>query len=112
MSDEKYIENGERISRPDRERMDRGMDPHLDGRDSEDRRVGKGKVFFKKKVCKFCNQKLKIDYKDADTLRRFITERGKILPRRITGTCAKHQRALALAIKRARIIALLPFVAG
>jgi small subunit ribosomal protein S18 len=54
---------------------------------------------------------LKIDYKDADTLRRFITERGKILPRRITGTCAKHQRSLSLAIKRARIIALLPFVA-
>ncbi|MDR0498056.1 MAG: 30S ribosomal protein S18 [Treponema sp.] len=86
--------------------MDRGMDPQMDGRDGD----RKGKVFFKKKVCKFCNQKLKIDYKDADTLRRFITERGKILPRRITGTCAKHQRALALAIKRARILALLPFV--
>ncbi|MCL2382045.1 MAG: 30S ribosomal protein S18 [Treponema sp.] len=76
------------------------------------RRGGKGKIFFKKKVCKFCIQKLKIDYKDADTtLRRFITERGKILPRRITGTCARHQRALALAIKRARMLALLPFVA-
>jgi small subunit ribosomal protein S18 len=90
------------------------MDAQMDGRDGDDRtgRGGKGKVFFnKKKVCKFCTQKLKIDYKDADTLRRFITERGKILPRRITGTCAKHQRALALAIKRARIIALLPFVA-
>ena len=103
MSDEKYNENSERPPR------DRGMDPQLEGRDSDGR--GKGKVFFKKKVCKFCMQKLKIDYKDADTLRRFITERGKILPRRITGTCAKHQRALALAIKRARIIALLPFVA-
>jgi small subunit ribosomal protein S18 len=57
-------------------------------------------------------QKLKIDYKDSETLRRFfITERGKILPRRITGTCAKHQRALALAIKQARSIALLPYVA-
>ncbi|MDR1047890.1 MAG: 30S ribosomal protein S18 [Treponema sp.] len=105
MSDEKYEE---RSPRPER---DRGMDVQLDGRDGEDRGRGKGKVFFKKKVCKFCTQKLKIDYKDADTLRRFITERGKILPRRITGTCAKHQRALALAIKRARIIALLPFVA-
>jgi len=115
MSDEKHTENtSERFprgDRPDRERHDRGMDVQLDGRDGDDRRGGKGKVFFKKKVCKFCIQKLKIDYKDADTLRRFITERGKILPRRITGTCAKHQRGLALAIKRARMIALLPFVA-
>jgi small subunit ribosomal protein S18 len=107
MSDEKYSE-GERAPRPDR-----GTDIQIDGRDGEDRsgRGGKGKVFFKKKVCKFCLQKLKIDYKDAEVLRRFITERGKILPRRITGTCAKHQRVLAVAIKRARIIALLPFVA-
>jgi small subunit ribosomal protein S18 len=101
MSDEKYED------RPPRQ--DRGMD--MDGRDGEDRGRGKGKVYFKKKVCKFCVQKLKIDYKDADVLRRFITERGKILPRRITGTCAKHQRALAIAIKQARSIALLPFVA-
>jgi small subunit ribosomal protein S18 len=71
----------------------------------------RGKGFFKKKVCKFCAQKLKIDYKDGDTLRRFITERGKILPRRITGSCAKHQRELAVAIKRARAIALLYYVA-
>ena len=55
-------------------------------------------------------QKLKIDYKEPDALRRFITERGKILPRRITGTCAKHQRKLAVEIKRARAVALLPFV--
>jgi small subunit ribosomal protein S18 len=107
MSDEKFIEH-------DKGRPERGIDmDSIMGRDGEDRngRGGKGKVFFKKKVCKFCAQKMKIDYKDADTLRRFITERGKILPRRITGTCAKHQRALALAIKRARVIALLPFVA-
>jgi small subunit ribosomal protein S18 len=103
MSDEKYED------RPPRQ--DRGMDVQMDGRDSEDRGRGKGKVFFKKKVCKFCVQKLKINYKESDVLRRFITERGKILPRRITGTCAKHQRALALAIKQARSIALLPFVA-
>jgi small subunit ribosomal protein S18 len=90
-------------------RQDRGMDMDRDIDDKTGR--GKGKVFFKKKVCRFCTQKLKIDYKDADMLRKFITERGKILPRRITGTCAKHQRALALAIKRARIIAILPFVA-
>jgi len=107
MSDEKYFDN-EHSSR-----QDRGMDMQMDDRDGDDRgRGGKGaKVFFKKKVCKFCAQKMKIDYKEADTLRRFITERGKILPRRITGTCAKHQRALALAIKQARSIALLPYVA-
>ncbi|MEW5817818.1 MAG: 30S ribosomal protein S18 [Spirochaetota bacterium] len=71
---------------------------------------GKGKVFFRRKVCKFCTQKLSPDYKNADLLRRFTTERGKILPRRITGTCAKHQRLLARQIKRARMLALLPFV--
>ena len=132
MSDEKYVDSPDRSERPDRpERTDRAertdrpdrpergerssrqdrMESGMEGRDGDAGKGGKGKVFFKKKVCKFCIQKLKIDYKDADTLRRFITERGKILPRRITGTCAKHQRALALAIKRARIIALLPFVA-
>jgi small subunit ribosomal protein S18 len=80
-------------------------------RDSDDRGAGrKGKVFFRKKVCRFCTQKAKIDYKDADGLRRYTTERGKILPRRITGTCAKHQRRLALEIKRARALAMLPYV--
>jgi small subunit ribosomal protein S18 len=107
MSDDKYYDNEQHS------RHDRGMDMQMDDRDGDDRRGGgKGaKVFFKKKICKFCAQKMKIDYKEADTLRRFITERGKILPRRITGTCAKHQRALALAIKQARSIALLPYVA-
>jgi len=66
--------------------------------------------FFRRKVCKFCSKKLSLHYRDADTLRRFITERGKILPRRITGTCPKHQRRLAVAIKQARSLALLPFV--
>ena len=66
---------------------------------------------FKKKICRFCFDKnLVIDYKDTNTLNRFITDRGKILPRRVTGTCAKHQRLIAVAIKRARIIALIPFV--
>jgi small subunit ribosomal protein S18 len=66
---------------------------------------------FKKKVCRFCHNKdMNIDYKKFDVLERFITDRGKILPRRITGTCAKHQRLLAREIKRARMIALLPFV--
>lgn len=64
----------------------------------------------KKRVCSFCVDKVEsIDYKEAQKLRRFITERGKILPRRITGNCAKHQRQLTTAIKRARIMALLPF---
>ena len=75
-------------------------------------RSQKGRTFFRKKVCRFCAQKAKIDYKDPDTLKRFTTERGKILPRRITGTCAKHQRQLAAGIKRARAICLLPFVAN
>jgi small subunit ribosomal protein S18 len=90
-----------------------GSEERSGGRGSGGRNGEKGgKVFFKKKVCRFCTQKLKIDYKDADTLRRFITERGKILPRRITGTCAKHQRALSEAIKRARVLAMLPYVAN
>ncbi|MBE7047992.1 MAG: 30S ribosomal protein S18 [Ruminococcaceae bacterium] len=66
----------------------------------------------KKKVCAFCQDKIDyIDYKDVAKLRRFVSERAKILPRRITGTCAKHQRQLTEAIKRARHIALLPFSA-
>ena len=66
---------------------------------------------FKKKVCKFCHNKdMVIDYKKSDILEKFLSERGKILPRRITGTCAKHQRHIALEVKRARMIALLPFV--
>ena len=84
-----------------------------EGREDEARDGGraKNKTFFRKKVCRFCANKAKIDYKDSDGLRRFTTERGKILPRRFTGTCAKHQRELSGAIKRARAICLLPFVA-
>lgn len=64
----------------------------------------------KKKVCAFCSDKAEaIDYKDTAKLRKYVTERGKILPRRISGTCAKHQRELTASIKRARNIALLPF---
>jgi len=83
-----------------------------DGDDRPDRMGGRGKhkTFFRRKVCKFCVKKAVIDYKDASALRRFTTERGKIMPRRITGTCAKHQRDLAVAIKRARILCLLPYV--
>ena len=66
----------------------------------------------RRKVCSFCVDKVDhIDYKDAAKLRRFTTEHGKILPRRISGNCAKHQRQVTLAIKRARNIALLPFTA-
>ena len=71
------------------------------------------KVFKKaprKKVCAFCQEKLDaIDYKDVNRLKKYVTEGGKILPRRMSGTCAQHQRHLASAIKRARITALLPF---
>jgi small subunit ribosomal protein S18 len=73
-------------------------------------RGGGRKSYFRKKVCRFCTQKVVANYKDADTLKRFITERGKILPRRITGTCAKHQRSLSREIKRARVLAYLPYV--
>lgn len=64
----------------------------------------------RRKVCSFCVDKVQeIDYKDVAKLRRYITERGKILPRRISGNCAKHQRQMTTAIKRARVVALLPF---
>jgi small subunit ribosomal protein S18 len=74
---------------------------------------GKKKFFYRRKrVCKFCVEKIEyIDFKDMKTLQQFIPERGKILPRRISGTCALHQRKLQNAIKRARIMALLPFSA-
>ena len=62
-----------------------------------------------KKVCRFCADKIEIDYKNINLLRTFITDRGKVLSGRITGTCSKHQRTLTTAIKRARMIALLPF---
>ena len=66
----------------------------------------------KKKVCQFCADKSEtIDYKDVEKLKKYVTERGKILPKRITGTCAIHQREVTKAIKRARIVALLPYTA-
>jgi small subunit ribosomal protein S18 len=73
-------------------------------------RRGKRQYFRKKKVCKFCVEKMDfIDYKRADILSQFVQERGKILPRRMTGVCARHQRWLGVALKRARNIALMPF---
>lgn len=65
----------------------------------------------RRKICAFCAEKVeKIDYKDTIRLRKFLTERGKIMPRRMSGVCAKHQREMAVAIKRARIAALIPYV--
>ena len=83
-----------------------------DNRDSnrDGYRGTKTRSYFRKKVCRFCTQNYQMDYKRPETLQRFLTDRGKILPRRITGTCAKHQRHLATVIKRARALALLPFV--
>lgn len=76
----------------------------------ENKRRGGG--FRKKKVCQFCADKSEtIDYKEVDKLKKYVTERGKILPKRITGTCAMHQREVTRAIKRARIVALLPYTA-
>jgi small subunit ribosomal protein S18 len=71
----------------------------------------KKNFFHRRKVCRFCaDSSMAIDYKNPKSLKYFITERGKIIPRRISGTCAKHQRSLTSAIKRARTIALLPYV--
>jgi small subunit ribosomal protein S18 len=70
----------------------------------------KRRIYIKRKVCRFCADKtLEIDYKSPRILRHFITERGKIIPRRISGNCAKHQREITTAIKKARNIAILPF---
>ncbi|HAO92804.1 MAG: 30S ribosomal protein S18 [Deltaproteobacteria bacterium] len=73
---------------------------------------GERRPYQKKKACRFCkNKELTIDYKDAKALRPYITERGRIVPRRISGTCAKHQRVVCEAIKRARNLAIIPFTA-
>ena len=102
---------GEAEQRDDRRR---GRSFDRDSSDFRPRRPGGGRgryrSFYRRKYCKFCSKKAEVSYRDADTLRRFITDRGKILPRRITGTCPKHQRQLSVAIKQARILALLPFV--
>ncbi len=101
--------------RPQRDSRERGDRPPRRGRfgDGEggSSEGGMRVPRFKKKVCIFCQDKnASIDYKRPDILERFITDRGKILPRRVTGTCAKHQRIVAREIKRGRAIALLPFV--
>ncbi len=103
--------------RPQRDSRERGDRPPRRGRFGDGDREGGSSEGgmrvprFKKKVCIFCQDKnATIDYKRPDILERFITDRGKILPRRVTGTCAKHQRIVAREIKRGRAIALLPFV--
>src|SRR5215475_9871841 len=78
----------------------------------DEKRGGRGGAggFGRKKVCRFCAERaLKVDFKDQTTLKYFVTERGKIIPRRISGNCAKHQRQIAVAIKRARGLAMIPY---
>ena len=84
--------------------------PYNNGEKREGGFRRKNNFHRRKKVCVFCGKDNVIDYKDTAKLKKYISERGKILPRRITGTCAKHQRALTVAIKRARHVALMPYV--
>jgi len=78
-------------------------------RDGEEKRGGRG--FARRKVCRFCaDKKIIVDFKDQSTLKYFVTERGKIIPRRISGNCSKHQRAIAKAVKQARGLALIPYL--
>ena len=86
-------------------------DDQQERRGGQGRRRGRRQFSRRRKSCFFCEQRaVEVDYKDADLLRRFVTDRGKIRPRRQTGTCARHQRQVTVAIKRARHLALLPFV--
>jgi small subunit ribosomal protein S18 len=100
----------------DDERSSRGswsVKGKLRARARKKARKAKKGMFQRRKVCRFCaDKKLVLDYKEPKILRLFISETGKVTPRRISGTCAKHQRQLAVAIKRARQIALLPIAAG
>jgi small subunit ribosomal protein S18 len=81
-------------------------------RDYKSRRPGRSRYIPKRKICLFCRDKIEnIDYKDAAMLRPYISDRGKIAPRRKSGACARHQRRLAISIKRARHLALLPYMA-
>ena len=82
------------------------------GREAKGRRERVRRFIVKPKVCAFCVENIAIDYKDISRLRKYISDRGKIEPRRRTGVCAKHQRRLALAIKRARFLALLPYISS
>jgi small subunit ribosomal protein S18 len=91
---------------------DRGDRGDRDERGGEEGGRG-GRGFGRRKVCRFCADKnQKVDYKDQGQLKYFLTERGKIIPRRISGNCAKHQREVATAVKRARMLAILPYTVG
>jgi small subunit ribosomal protein S18 len=93
------------------DRPDRGDNSYSKGDDMGKDMGDKRRIYLKKKICRFCSDKtLDINYKNGDLLRRFTTEGGKIIPRRITGNCAKHQRKIAGEIKIARFIALIPYV--
>ena len=113
-------DEGDRPSRPargdDGDRPSRGnwsVKAKLRARARKKARKAKKGMFQRRKVCRFCaDKKLVLSYKEPKTLRLFISETGKVTPRRISGTCAKHQRRLAVAIKRARQIAFLPIAAG
>ncbi len=84
-----------------------------EGRGGERFQEGRGPRMFRKKVCRFCEERAPgVDYKDMERLGKFLTEKGKILPQRISGNCTRHQRTLARAVKRARHAALVPFVLG
>lgn len=92
----------------------RGGDRDRGDRDERGGEEGGGRRGFgRRKVCRFCADKaLKVDYKDQGQMKYFLTERGKIIPRRISGNCAKHQREVATAVKRARMLAILPYAVG
>jgi small subunit ribosomal protein S18 len=90
---------------------DRDLDDHMDRGDRDDDLRGGRSSFKRRKVCRFCGEKdTVIDYRDASAMRLFISERGKIVPRRISGNCAKHQREVTVAVRRGRALALLPYV--
>ncbi|MFO0582186.1 MAG: 30S ribosomal protein S18 [Anaeromyxobacter sp.] len=95
------------------DREDRGFGGGRGGDDRGGDEGGGRRGFGRRKVCRFCADKaLKVDYKDQGQLKYFLTERGKIIPRRISGNCAKHQREVATAVKRARMLAILPYTVG
>ena len=82
----------------------------FDNNDRDDAPVRKRAPRRRRKVCVFCGKDNTIDYKDVNKLKRYVSERGKILPRRVTGNCAKHERAITVAVKRARHMAIMPYV--
>jgi len=110
MADEERSERGGGGRYAPRPEGDRGEGRGGEGRGGDGRGGMRRRPGGRRKVCRFCADKtLKVDYKDVRTLGSFITEGGKIVPSRTSGNCAKHQRQLAVAIKRARVLALLPF---